>query len=459
MAKKTMKEDVKPEAVVENGSKNLEKKTGEQKTPKFSVPTSDGKVLDKPRFYPSGDIYMVQAEYGKLDPAGKTAEERRAGMVMLMSRALTPEQTKEFLRLNVEDPAKAKDYAVRAAYPMHVDADAFHQKEATVNGKSVNYIVLEKVTEDALVLDSLRKNGADLSTPEKTKAALEGVTADQRAKILEGKDYLVGKWRLSFGNTNEKGSHFVDYLNSEELAMVKNRAHVVMENKPIKNKDGSPSLDENGKQRTREVITSVGTPVSMADIAAHMQLRVAPKHEAKNIDWSQYQLPKDVTLKGLRYADDKRYPDQLWVNAKVGVLSVSGLLTKVETAALRNKYATLEQVAAANKNFTAKLQSVIGQSTDKGVTVTLKDASDAVVARASDSSARSFTSEQAGIITRYLGDVDGDGRMDVAEEIWGKAKEELDGKKIDGKWQEDAHQELKDLAMGKVRDNQASLHR
>ena len=146
----------------------------------------------------------------------------------------------------------------------------------------------------------------------------------------------------------------------------------------------------------------------------------------------------------------------MWLSGKVNGIDVFGLLSKNETTAVRNKLATLEQVGAANKDFSQKVQDIVN---GKQETIGEDAAVKAIVDRASDATAKAFTPEQAGYITKFLGDIDGDGRMDVAEELWGRAKNDLDAKGVNGAWQEDAHNELKDLAQGILRSEQQSLKR
>ena len=56
----------------------------------------------------------------------------------------------------------------------------------------------------------------------------------------------------------------------------------------------------------------------------------------------------------------KDNPDRVWLKGKVNGIDVIGMLSKNETTAVRNKFATLEQAAAANKDFRNKVLDIVG---------------------------------------------------------------------------------------------------
>lgn len=414
MATKKKNKDVQPKAEVKGGSQEPKVKAEELKAPKSGVVTSEGNVIDKIRIFQKDDgTTMVQADYGKLNPEGKNAEERRAGMHTLISHELSPEQAKEYQRLYAKDPVKAKEYAVRAAYPMHVDDAAFHLRDTTVNGRHVNYIVLEKLTED---------------------------------KLSENNKHLAGKWQLSFGEKDNKDSRFYGILNREELASIRHRAEV--------------TLGEHGE------VKSIGAPLSMADIAARVEQRVVAQRQekeaklagAEKVDWSKFKLPEGATVTGLRYAPVKDNPDRVWLNGKVNGIEVFGLLSKNETTALKNKMATLEQVAAANKEFRDKVKAIVAPAEAKAVT---EDAAvKVIIARASDATAKSLTAEQRDTLMTFAANAaTPEDREKLFDGLWGKAETALKDAGVNEVWQKDAHIELKDLAHGVVRDEQQGLKR
>ena len=94
---------------------------------------------------------------------------------------------------------------------MHVDDAKFHQKDTEINGRKVNYIVLEKLDAE---------------------------------KLNENSKHLAGQWQLSFGEKGNTDSRFFGLLNKEELASIRHRAEV--------------TLDEHDQ------VKSVGKPLTMA---------------------------------------------------------------------------------------------------------------------------------------------------------------------------------------------------
>ena len=183
----------------------------ETKKAYISIQTTEGRTLDSVGVYQDKGAAMVKASYGKINPEGKTAEEKRKGMQPLMHRALTPAQTAEFQRLGGVYSEKALDYAARVAFPMHVDDAAYHQKETVINDRPVNYIIVEKLKEEDL---------------------------------KEENKHLAGSFQMSFGTKGDKSSRFYGILNSEEMAMLRHRAEVV--------------LDKDGK------VKALGAPLTLA---------------------------------------------------------------------------------------------------------------------------------------------------------------------------------------------------
>ena len=389
MAKKKNENEQPQAAEVEKGSVESQK-TESEKTQenhhRVAMTTTEGNTIDKIRIFQEDNATKVQADYGKLKPDAETTEEKRAGMRTLLSRELSPEQAKEYQRLYADDPAKAKEYAVKSAYPMHVDDAKFHQKDTEINGRKVNYIVLEKLDAE---------------------------------KLNENSKHLAGQWQLSFGEKGNTDSRFFGLLNKEELASIRHRAEV--------------TLDEHDQ------VKNVGKPLTMADIAAKVENRVVAQRlvnekklaDAQKVDWSKFKLPSAANITGLHFSGVKDNPDRVWLKGKVNGIDVIGMLSKNETTAVRNKFATLEQVAAANKDF-----------------------------RASDSSARSFTSDQVKTLNDFASGAETpEEREKVFEGLWEKAASKLKADGVNEAWQKDAHEELNDLAQGAVRAEQQGIKR
>lgn len=412
MAKKK-NEGEQQQAAAKSGSENRTVKAEEQKTPKSGIVTTEGNVIDKIRIFQNGDATMVQADYGKLKAGAKTSEERRANMHTLISRPLTAEQSAEYQRLSKESSAQAKEYAARAAYPMHADDAAFHKKDTEVNGRHVNYIVLEKLSADKL---------------------------DDKNK------HLAGSWQLSFGEKDNKDSRFFGILNKEELASIRHRAEV--------------TLDEKGQ------VKSIGKPLTMADIAGRFEQRVNAQRQereaklgaAEKVDWSKYKFPEGATVEKLRYAPSKDDPDRVWLNGKVNGIEVFGLLSKNETTAVKNKLATLEQVGAANKDFSKKVLNIVNNN--KSVGVSEDAAVKAIIDRASDKNAKSFTPDQRDVLNSVASGAEtAEDREKVFEGLWAKAETALKDAGVNEAWQKDAHKELKDLAHGAIREEGQGMKR
>lgn len=411
MAKKKV-EGEQPKVAVETGSQEESRQEQTQEKKSARIVTSEGNTIDKIRIYQDViGVTAVQAEYGKLRE-GETAEERRAGMRILLSRFLTPEQSKEYQRLYTEDPNKAKEYAVRQAYPMHVDDAAFHKRDTTVNGRKVDYIILEKLKEEDLPDD---------------------------------KKHLAGLWQLSFGEKGKLDTRFIGILNKDELASIAHRADV--------------TLDRKGN------IESIGDPMSMADIAAKVENRVRDYRQSQNmklqsaqkVDWnkllSTHKLPEGVSLTNIHFAPSKDNPDRVWLTGKANGIKVFTLLTKDETTAVRNKIITLEQAATINKGFREKVMSIAAP-----VATSISAAVKAVVDRASSPTAKAFTQEQVKVLNSFAADAENpEERQKVFDNVWENCKKKLAG--VNEAWVKDAHQELNDLAEGIVRTEQQGLKR
>ena len=84
---------------------------------------------------------------------------------------------------------------------MHVDDAKFHQKDTEINGRKVNYIVLEKLDAE---------------------------------KLNENSKHLAGQWQLSFGEKGNTDSRFFGLLNKEELASIRHRAEVTRRSLPMR---------------------------------------------------------------------------------------------------------------------------------------------------------------------------------------------------------------------------------
>ena len=594
MVKKKIKSDAQQQAVTSEGLKEQAVEAKELTTPKasvkvaddqqqavagketkqpkavaskeasnFSYLSTDGKNIENVKLEPRKGSIFVSIDYGKKNEEGKTAAERRGTLQPLSPRPLTKEQYQKYAELSEKDQRKAYEYAVRSAFPMHYDDKAFNKRDTEINGQHVNYIIVEKLTEDTFLKNSLRKSGVDVDKmkPADLAAVIDGLSPEDKKKALSGKENLIGKYQISFGEKGKSDTRFFGILSKDEVSSIHHRAEV----------------KQNDKGRL-----VIGAPVTLADIAGRVQQRVYAERQAKEdrmtpvkkVDWAKFKLPEGTNIDKLHYQPVKNNNDRVMLKGELKGVTLSALLSKNETLAVTSKMATLNQVAAANKDFRNQVKTVLGFSdTEKqsnplhkdnvkdelkdyvdsfrkhpddipsvkdvlhpndsqidllpkslwqlyahyeslyedaytmqhsglvapedkeeikekaleagktfrdelanalGVreatqavtsgqaqsqSVSEDDAIKAIVDRASDPSAKSFDKDQSGTILRFLGDIDDDGRDDIVAELWGKAKEQLDDKKVDEAWQKDAHSELKDLAHGIHREEQQSLHR
>ncbi len=333
MAKKTKDEQQQVAAEV---SSNESKKVGgeaaeskveatEKKQPLY-IETTEGKRLDKIDVYRQDGKAMVKAEYGTLSD-GKTSKEVRKNMSPLLSRPLTDEQTKEYMRLAAEDPSKrsALEYAARVAYPMHVDDKKFHETKGVINGKEVDYIMLKKLTE-------------------------KDVPADKK--------HLVGQWQLTAGKKHGgEGAHMtvmLDPKNSHQaaqiLANIRHRAIV--------------AIDPESKK-----VIGVGEPITLMQAAgtAIMAKEIRKLHQAdllekaKSIDLSKYKIPEGIVITKANYKPVKDNPDRVWLNGEINSQKVSKMLTVNESTLVRNKLAPLDIMFVVNKELAKEVNSILAQ--------------------------------------------------------------------------------------------------
>lgn len=397
------------------------KKKNERKP--SGISTTDGRIIRNAsvKFIKAAGITIVaNALYGKLIE-GKTGKEAEANLKKLPNRALSKDDLLQYQRLADTDPKAALEFAVKAAYPMHVDDRAFGNAVGEVNGKSVNYIVVKKLTED----DIKDKNGV----------------------VNESSRNLIGRWQLRTGIA--KGENTVVILTPEETAMYRHRAEV--------------KLDSKGS------VVSVGKPVTMLELAdravrrslADRQTREAALSEAKGIDWGQYHAPLGARLTHL-YTKDSNEADRQWINGKVNSVEVKGaLLTAVETVALREGLATREQVFMHNA-FTRQQAFDLNKANYQDLKAHAEEhAVKAIVDRAKNTAPHaSFTREQVDMINLAVGR--SEDREGVITSLYEKAEVQLkESNEIDMNWLDAVKDELKDIVENKweVKSESASVSR
>ena len=402
----------------------------EKKAVSASITTTKGHVIDRisvnadPNY---GNKIMVKMEYGKLDKSAKSVQDQRKNMKVFKA-PLTGDALKQYQKLFETDKAAARVFAVKTMFPMHVDDKAFEVSEGVVNDQKVDYININKISEDDLIVEKLKLFDLD---PEQRKAKLAELSAAERAEVLKDVKNLVGRWRLTAG---EKGkTRMVAYLTPEEVASRKLRREVI-------------KLDANRR------VEKVGKPltlVALADIAvrravAERQERNANIEDAKSVNWGKYHFPEGakVSVRG----PFSKNPNVLY--ATVNGVEISGVLSKQELTALSSKLATKEQVLMHNKDLFSK---VLGANKSSYQDVRFEKAVDALVMRASDAGSKGFTKEEASLIAKALGSEEN--REEAVSKMWSQASERLNKAGVDEAWQADAKAELDDIAAGKWQEH------
>lgn len=228
-------------------------------------------------------------------------------------RALTPEQAQKYINLNKVNTTEAIKYAASAALPHFVDDKAYGNTHGEVAGKEVNYITVEKI-------------------PEK----------DKDGNKLE----FAGEWRLSTGiskSTPDKEPYRVSViLNKDEVATYHNRAETHYVDKA----------------------QVIGEPVSLlqlANMAVNRKIKAdVTRNNAKSYDWSKFTLPQGATVTSKpQVVYSPKEPGKAWINVDVNGSRIRSLLTEFQTVALKNNFATVEQILAANKDAREKVNVIM----------------------------------------------------------------------------------------------------
>lgn len=479
MAKKEKTEKVqsaqeaKPQAetaVVNNEAQTQESaEVKERKISSPSVITDKGHVIDGIQTFVRKEdgAMMVKGEYGKVkegDPGIVVGAEK------LIAHPIPEIHLPEYNALfraaesKKEAPNEAKIFAAQVAFPMFIHEDKFMAKEAEINGRKVDYINVETLTEDKLIAQKLKLFNLPAN---EQKARLAALSEDERAAALKGSEKLVGRWQLSFGEKGNKDSRFVGIMNREEVMSFKARADVQIITRPAKDAEGKKILKQDGSPVMKDNIIT-GKSITLAELAGKVenrvkearvqqQLRQASLESASKVDWSKFKLPENVSVSKLRFADSE-YPGRAWITGKVMGGSVVGLLTTNETAAVKNKLATLEQVAAANKDFSKKVNAL---SKNFGDAVERQDAAlAAVVSRATESGQKSFTPAQVDVLVKYVSSADtAEEREQLFEALFEDARPAMDKAGALAEWQADVREELKGIANGELRSEEQGITR
>lgn len=150
-----------------------------------------------------------------------------------------------------------------------------------------------------------------------------------------------------------------------------------------------------------------------------------------------------------------------------GLISI---LTNGDLFRKDEKFARLKPVYDVNSNdienyIKYKLQkNTLGESEQKHSDIdcsnpeSIKKVVNAIVQRTKDPSAKTFTKEQSTIIEAFLSLVPIEEKSNTVKDLWQKAETILNNDGVNKRWQEDAQEELVDLANGIKRDNSKGIH-
>ncbi len=437
-SKKTREKKSEQQKTVTSGaSQKPVQKDIDEKSMKSYIDTTSGNRIDKIRVnYEGGDRMEVNAFYGHYNPEGKTDKERHKAMYPLRPRVLTGDDLRKYLSLQEKNSVEAKKFAAQAAFPMHVDDKAFHLKTTEINGRPVNYITTETITEETLIKNALRKEGVDVDHMSKDELAqtIKSLSPEVKAKAIGDNAGMVGKLQIAFGIKGDKESRFFGLANAEEKEMIRNRCEV--------------KLDKDGN------VVELGKPVTLAEIAARFENRVKAARsyksekiaKAENVNWNKFKLPEGV-VSGVHYIESKTQSERVILEGKIAGTTIRSMLSKNETSAIKNRIATPIQVAAANKEFREKVLGMIALKAES-----------IVIDRAS-SATKAFGPEDVKYLNAFADGMSAEEREKAFEGLWAKVEPQLKEKNVLDAWQADAHEELQGLARGEVRDEGQGMAR
>ena len=231
----------------------------------------------------------------------------------IADRALTPDQVKEYMDRVKVDQKDAVKYAASVALPYFVDDKTWGITSGMVADKEVNYVIVEQI-------------------PEKNK------TTGQ-------KEEFGGQYRLTTGiskDTPGKEPYRISViLTKDEAATYRNRAEThYVDKKPV-----------------------IGKPVTLLELANKAVSRKIQadkvRSNAQAYDWSKFKVPGDLPVTSNPSVKDSREPGRAYLNVEVGGVMIRSLLTEFQTVALKNNFATVEQIIGANKDAREKCNAIL----------------------------------------------------------------------------------------------------
>lgn len=440
MAKKVKKA---PEAVVENAPKSLDAAAGKQQSAANQEAPVEGanraagnEMAKQPGIETTlGKTLMLRgkvvntekgvlvsgAYYGTYNAAGKDQKAKTEKMVLLAPRVLTAAQVAEYTKLSGNKDAQ-NAYLLKTLYPMHADDKSFGKVEGQLNGRAVDYVIIQKITkENALA-------------PGQTE-----LTAEQKK--------YIGSYELKAGVKGQEEGRVHVILSPQEREMYKQRAEVTLKYEPVMDEHGNQKKNKDGKALYNTVVESVGAPLTLLAIASKIEQRAVNKKAKVDAIKAQfpsgkYHYPESAKVTSVRWFPSKEDPKRLVMTGVVNDISLKPVTLSEEASfAIRNKIITNEEALMENKELRSQLFDL-----NKGnyLASVEKNAVDAMVARVTDPTAKSFTAEQVDAINiaiKRSGD-----RGAAIKALWEKAEPQMLAKGADKAWFESAQQELNAVA-------------
>lgn len=388
--------DVKEQAESKKVQEKPAKEENAQKKEAFFLNTTLGKRIDRIDVQSKDGKVSVSASYGSLKE-GKNVAERREGMRHINGE-LSKEQQTEYSRLARTDKNQALEYAVKAAFPYHLDDAKFKDCKGEVNGKQVNAVEVRKITEkDALDPKNVGKYSI-------------------KAGMQEDGKWVKGSMALNaIMKPDEKDRYFKRQVRPLDLA-----------NEIAVNRQAAKeSYNESMAQRSAK--------------NAELDKKVA------EIDFSKYYYPKGSTVEGVRTyrTEEADKQNRLMITGVVNGVKVNAMLTEVQSHAIYSGKATLEQAFMSNASIR---KEAFGLNKEFDKEIKFADAVEAIFERGKDPVAKSFTLEQKATIDKALSkDED---REVVVSNLWVEAEKKLDKENVNDQWKADTKAELDDIAKG-----------
>ena len=365
-------------------------------------------------------VRVPGALYGKYDAAGKNQTEKTKHMVRLAGRPLSDAEVAEYTAL-AGDAQAQKEYILKTVYPMHADDKAFGNNVGQMNGRPVDYVIIQKIT-------------------------AENALAPGKTELTEEQKKFIGQYELKAGVKGQSEGRVHVILTPQERAMYLQRAEVVTDYEPVLDKKGNQMKSKDGKPMNRLVVKSVGAPLTLLAIASKIEQRsVDRKNKVAAVVEKfrgKFHYPESANVTAVHWTRSKDEPGRLVMTGKVNGVEVKPVMLSEEASfGISNKIITNEEAFMENKELRSQLLKINAsnyRSAAEG------NAIDALVARVTDPAAKSFTAEQVAAINAAIGRSEDRGA--AIRSLWEKAEPQMLEKGADRSWFEGAQQELNAVA-------------